>query len=478
MIPSLVAIAAFWRGLHSGYFADDFQFLFDPPGENLLQWFGRVIPGNGFYRPLQAVFMSAVQAQWGMETWPIHAANLILHASLALAVTFLVWRISKSPLAALASGLLMAVSQGASHAVLSNDTQSQVMGTLMGVLGIGLLWPGYTDSRNSKRSWGQCAAAVAALGMSLLSKESSVGLVGIALVLLLVEAWTHRGLRERVWRPVVVGLALLGLVAGYWMMRSHAGAVSASVGEERYAFSLGLNLPRNIALLFTSALLPVSSVDLFVAAKSRSVTVLGIYGLLTALWAGIVLWGMVRSRHKRAIGVLSGMALMATFPMFLLQHVSELYSYNVLPFVAGALGLSLDGWFETSGRKAGFAALAFLLVLLSHGMADQTKAEWMNRNGRRAAKILESTASLVRDLPGNATVLLVSPETPRPRYSVFLQDGFQLVEWGGAAIKRLADRPDLTLKILDRKQPSAQDLGKAPVKVTLDQTGEAALLLE
>src|SRR5215217_1844569 len=88
-LPALIALTAAFAlyapGLGGGYYADDYQFVFDlSSGRSPWAFFHSNLGENGFYRPLQAVFLWKVQQGWGLETWPVHAAQVALHGGGAL----------------------------------------------------------------------------------------------------------------------------------------------------------------------------------------------------------------------------------------------------------------------------------------------------------------------------------------------------------------------------------------------------------
>jgi hypothetical protein len=103
---------------------------------------------------------------------------------------------------------------------------------------------------------------------------------------------------------------------------------------------------------------------------------------------------------------------------------------NSMPFVAAMIGLGLGSLLEAGGQ-AGFRRRAAVLVgvalLLSHGLAVQSKVRMMRDNGRRASELLPAVINAARNAPLGATITLVTPKPAGPTYSSFLVSDFDLL---------------------------------------------------
>jgi hypothetical protein len=161
------------------------------------------------------------------------------------------------------------------------------------------------------------------------------------------------------------------------------------------------------------------------------------------------------------LSIVAGTVLL--FPVLVLQHVSELYAYALLPFCAAALarGISVDG-----ARTSGWWVLCVVLVL-SNALGAREKSVSMAENGEAAARLLPPLERLAVDLPPHGQLVLVDPPFGAPEYSTFRMRGFRLVN--DAPIGRFAGRPDISVVY----SPTPDELpvtDASAIAVTLDST--------
>ena len=187
----MLALSIYACGIRIGYYADDFQFVFPSPTSAMFWYFSHNNANNGFYRPLQALFMATVQACFGMETWPVHLVQILLHVILAWAIRAFMVDLGFSELASGVGSIYMLIAQANAQTVLENDTLSQLGGTLCGFMSV---WAAYRFSRDrntfsrervppARRS--AYGLSIAALSFALFFKESSVAFVPLTGLLLL-----------------------------------------------------------------------------------------------------------------------------------------------------------------------------------------------------------------------------------------------------------------------------------------------------
>jgi hypothetical protein len=88
-------------------------------------------------------------------------------------------------------------------------------------------------------------------------------------------------------------------------------------------------------------MLPVSSVTAFTSIKSGQLGTVAFVVLASLLFVGLVVYGLWQSGHLGILLFLVVLELVLYFPMVMLNHVSEVYAYNAMPFFAMFVGISL-----------------------------------------------------------------------------------------------------------------------------------------
>jgi hypothetical protein len=254
------------------------------------------------------------------------------------------------------------------------------------------------------------------------------------------------------------------LFVGYLALRAHASRAEVLFGEDRYAFHIGLNIVKNVVQFGLAAVLPASNVTAFTAFHEGSWTSLAVL-LLAALAATLAVGvGLYRARRSRLTVFLLGCSVLALFPAALLNHVSELYLYNALPFVSLLVGLGL-GTLLTSVRSTPVRvalALGVTAFFIGHAAGSRSKASLMQENGERAERILAELLPCMDELPPNASVRLINSPSARLTYSVYLLPEFNVFRIGEAPVARLAGRPDVTVRVVDPEGTFNADLNRAP----------------
>lgn len=470
LLLSVVGIAVYYPGMNIPYYADDFQFVFSPPLPGPLHYFAHPLAENGFYRPLQAAYLIAVQRLFGLNTVPVHVLQLLFHVILSLLVFKAVKKAGASLVQALLASLFMLLSQADVHAVLSNDTLSQVGGTLFGSLA---LWS-VAKSLFSRESGGAGRGRVpyrAAfyLAVALFFKETSLSFVVMILALVALRAnagalkWLGIGdgsekaketNNRSVRRGVIVTVVSVLLVSiGYLVVRSLVVPTRPAFGAGNYDFHIGANVIRNIAMFAAASVLPFSTVKVFGALRDAGVgEIAGIFGstfvLILAVFYGL------RSSGKGRLGALAScFAAVSLFPVVLMNHVSELYVYNAMPFVSVVFGMGLGGAVTgLSRRRAGsiVATTIVILALLGNASAVRSKAVMMREAGTRAVDLVEEIVPFVREVPEGGRLILLNPPAAGTRYSIFLVGGFDCLRDGLGVLRRLSGREDLTVEIWNR----------------------------
>ncbi len=465
-------------GLGIPYYSDDFEFLFLPPPPDPFYYFSHPGPVNQYaYRPIEAMVLGTIQKYALLNTVPVHVTVVFLHALVAWGVFLFLRRSGFSLAEAVLAWLFMASSQAGVHAVLSNDTFSQVCGTLWGYLGLWWLYlslaPGNREvsrpteeRRRALYSW----AGLAAFSISLFSKETSVSFLLATGFILAITGWRERKTATDALKAGVARFAPYALVtAAYFVIRSLVVIQQPAMGEGRYDFHLGLNILKNAAMLAFDAIVPFSAPRLFSAVVHRDLPILFGVALASALFAAIVLYGLHRTERKSLAFFLFLLAGVCSFPVILMNHVSELYLYNMMPALsmlagigAGSAWNALRPWWAR-----GMASLFLAGFFVANIGAVHDKAALMQSNGERAAYLMEHLSKHIRTAPPNGRVILLNPLEPHSEYSIYLLPGFSVLKFSYTHIRKTNGRMDLTLEIIDAPVLPPEEAARNPLVLCL-----------
>jgi len=452
----VVGLFEYWPGLRGKYYSDDYQFYFTPAQGGLFHYFFHRNPQNPYaYRPIEATFLLCVQRLCGQETLPIHLTQVLLHALMGWLI--MVWMLKQgfSRLQGAFGALFMLVSQANVAAVISNDTFSQLACALSGYASLWLFHGLLVDESVkplSLRASLCYLASLALFGISLLAKESGLAFLPISLTLIAyhtVRNWTGPGSLAR---GILLAAPFVLTVFLYFGLRSRLELSPAEFGPQRYQMHLGLNILGNLSLFAAQALVPMSSVEVFCAAKAGDYSMLAVAASGCAFACVLIACYGWRRRAWLYTVTLGTFAVLSVFPLTLLNRVSELYVYNAMPFVSVLLGCAA-GWAVVSdcrGWTRAIASLFITLILLGQTSASRTKTESMALNGERSAQLIDSLQPYLANLPRNGQLLLLNPIGERPDYSIYIMNGFNVLACSQEYIKRTAGRGDVDLKIVQR----------------------------
>jgi len=430
-------------------YGDDLGFVLPTPVDPFFH-FTSPHPIRGWYRPLEAMLLAFCQNGVGLATWPIHALAIGLHLTLAWMVYAIGRELGLIEAACwLAAGWLL-VAQGGVMAVASLDTLSQQLAAL-GLTAAA--WQAHRFLRDGHRS--ALLFAIVASAVALWGKESGVAVVPVLAVI--AAAHGEAGPRRRL--ATFVTVAVLAVI--YWLCRNAIGADGPELGTAAYGFDFGANMPLNAAVLWGACLSPVSTVAMV---RWMQLGPAWAYVLAT-LPTLLLMLGMVAAwRGRRGLFyALAAVAVAAMFPAVLLHHVSELYAYQALPWLALLTGATLAA-IPRRWRTGVVASLLLLQVI-----AVQSKLSAMIANGDRMASYVDQLRPVVASLPRDGTVYLIDDVGGRWRYGVFVLPGFRVFEYALGGLPTVLDRPDLTFVLRGAGQLPEPAPGQAVVILDTDE---------
>ena len=452
-------------------FGDDYLFLLENPHAGLLRYFVPYEGMGGEFRPFQMAWGALNQIWFGQSTYFLQAGQAFLHALLAYALYSFLRRSRGSELASVLAAGLLAINPIGVLPVLGNDTMSQVGSTLCGFVSFACAWRYgqrlVSAARAAQAGWhgmAEVSGCIVALALALLFKETGLSFGGLVPLTLAYWLWQARR-RGQGSATVKLGALLAACVVttGLYMVYRNAFApVHLAWGTSGpYDFRIGLNILVNQVFLYVAALLPASTADVFVAYHHRVVLVLAGIGLLAVAWGVVLCAGVVRARAGRVTLGLLIAASCATVPVTLMNRVSELYAYNMLPFLSMLSGLAVTGLLvRRSGAAArGIAVLLLLAVVVSDVVAVRRKAAEMMYNGEAAAALTPQVTELARQLPPQGKLLLLEQSHPGAcYYSVFLTTDFHGLNSAEEWIRHLTHRPDISVKLVAEQTLEPADM--------------------
>lgn len=233
----------------------------------------------------------------------------------------------------------------------------------------------------------------------------------------------------------------------------------------------------NAGMFLFSAVTPVSSADAFVWFTTGATPASAAVITATTLFLLFVVIGLWHARARvKLIVFLASCAVLVLFPMILLNHVSELYTYNAMPFVSFLVGVGMGQYLELPGKRIRFraAVLTFIvLVFFAHMFAVGKKAGMMRESGRRATVLLNQIEPHVHKVPPGGTMILVNPPGEIPDYSWFLCHGFNVLKCSLNRIHQLSGRHDFDIKIVEYSDavPGQSESDGSVVVLTLSGEG-------
>lgn len=470
--PALLAVGFLLYGssMTIWYYGDDFNYFWEKPAEHIFRYYVEKHPGYGFFRPVNSMINALTQVAVGWSTWPIHLISILFHILLSWTIFRFMLREGFAERSAMLGSAFFLVTQAAAAAVLQVDTFSQIGGTCFGVWSLLLL---YRVRRDDRLSISRYLAALAAMAISLASKETSVAYLPIAALIL----WTHRATptsaRVKRWLRDVAPFVALGLFYVWWRFFLGLSQPQGGGTEDAYGYSLGLNVIRNFAQILLALTTPVSTVRGFDAVTHRDPAMLAVIAIGAGLLIGATLYGLLRGRgtFPPALRVVAIMALISLLPVYPLNHVGELYVYNALPFAAVLIGAGVGEIYRRASgarwRTAGVAGVT-IIYLISHIMAIWEKEAMARDNGDRAGRLLTGLAPYVRKLPPSSELVLLNPPDSVPSYSVYRMKKFDVFKYGAGAFHAVSGRNDFIVTVSDTIPP----LNSRP-RVTLTLVGDS-----
>src|SRR5215472_10737176 len=112
--------------------------------------------------------------------------------------------------------------------------------------------------------------------------------------------------------------------------------------------------------------------------------------------------------------------------------------------------------------------MTLMALLAANVIAIQNKAAMMQQNGERAATLLALIEPYLKDIPKNGKLLLLNPRSDEPEYSVFLMNGFNVLDLAVYYVQYIAQRKDFRFEIVQESNFEPDQVQSGVLVLALD----------
>jgi hypothetical protein len=170
------------------------------------------------------------------------------------------------------------------------------------------------------------------------------------------------------------------------------------------------------------------------------------------------------------------LAIIGLFPAVLMNHVSELYLYNSIPFFSILVGCGIVEAINLHQKnQIIFGIIAFFLatLLAINIVAIHKKSYLMKVNGDRASSLIGQIMLYVGKVPQDSSLLLMNPSSRVNEYSIFIMNGFNVLQEGLNRIGQLSKTDNLKIDIITGPENIPKPRPNNAIVLALDrETGD------
>jgi Dolichyl-phosphate-mannose-protein mannosyltransferase len=414
------------------YYDDDYQFYFDPPPQSPFHYFLHKNPRNAYaWRPLEATTLVLIQKKWALNPLPVHFVAVTGYLLIAILIFLIFRKLYDEKIGAIAA-ILFSIHPAAVHAVASIDALSQIYGVLFTYISCFIFI--FCNKSTTRDIPGLVCIAIA-----LLWKESSICILPVLILAYLISGKLNSEKRTL--------LMILVLTAVYIAVRMLLHFPSLKFGGGgRFGINL-FRLPSNLAILWFTALNPFSTLQIFIAQKTKDLAFLIWVGSFFLFNLFLVVKLFLKQKQIIPISIgffLIGCALL--IPTCFFNHVSELYVYSLLPFCCGLIAIFLVKNLELPQWMNLLRKLSLCIFLIASIISVYTKSAAMLSTGKQAEKLTKEVISAVKLQPPGGTLILQNPDC-KYHYSIFVACGYEAINESFDWILYKAGRPDVKIEI-------------------------------
>lgn len=447
-ITLIIAIYwAFFPGISGSYYSDDFCYRVHDAATSPIYFLFNKNPLHGSaYRPLEFITLWFTQAISGYDTTLQHSIQILLH----LLITFLLYSISQklglSKRSSIIASLFMLFSQSSVSAVSSNDTISQLYGTLFGFLSIYILYKDFREE-SSKKQYHHIILSVLFYAIALFSKELSLGFLITIVSLISYFAIKHNKIKSNILKI----LPFILVTIFYLIFRSSLELSTGQFGSERYDLNIGFNLIKNTILLLVQAFIPFSSADIFIHIKNREFQNLILPILLTLSTIIVPLYGFIKEKRFKELLLLLFFYLSIMSAAIGLNHVSELYTYQVLPIFAIFIGSGYAMIYKNIQSKKIRQLLNIWItsIIIINISACHSKSNLLTIQGNQGINLHPQLKIIIDDHQINDTLYFVN-KSYTPEYSIYYKREFNNMKSGLIALTVMNNKFGLQMIVIHK----------------------------
>jgi hypothetical protein len=199
--------------------------------------------------------------------------------------------------------------------------------------------------------------------------------------------------------------------------------------------------------LLASIISPISTVDIYRYAFEHDLPNIFLSAAVIAGAGLLVSVGLLLSPRRPLILKIAAIGFLGFIPVVFVNHVSELYTYQFSPVFSLVIGASLAGIIESNRvpRQRCIAVLLLIALLGANSAAVVSKTSMLKNNGKRAVALAGQCNKVIAAAPANSSIFILKNASTLPRYSLFIMNEFEPLEYGMQAIVRNVGRDDLRL---------------------------------
>lgn len=395
------------------FFNDDFTML-ELKNSNYLQAFFFT---DSWWRPLKNLFYNFLNINYYLNVNLIISIKIFLHIIITLIIYLYFVFYSKNKFLSLALSLFFLFHQSSIIAIYGLDTFGQLIGTFFGILSfISII--SYCSYKRQKYLYFSIILTI----FSLLSKENAISFIfinSLTLILFNVENKIF-DLKQQFSKNFFPIFLLLSLVIIYLFLRYYLNASwQLNSGSERYSINI-IHFFKNFFQFNFSVINPIDNTLIYLLFKNlgyQNIFSLIIFFLIL-LFYFFLFSDFIFSQNLVKyfiIFILSG------FPVFIISHISELYTYHSVFFLCFFL-LNLI----IIKKKLNLTQYIILFILIFFSFFSQyTKINNMNKNSILSKKLFDYFIEISQNEDLHENLYFLENKDNFTKYSNFKLNSFE-----------------------------------------------------